>query len=91
MDIFDDANQINWRNFNATTLKLVVEFDHRFSNVLIMGNIFPVGHCFVSVTSDCVPRTLVTVSGKLLFRRCDQRLCTKNAGHCFLQVTVSSL
>lgn len=38
-----EANRINSANFNAMTLNLAENFDHLFSHIFILGNVFAQG------------------------------------------------
>ena len=73
-----NVNRINSANFTATTLKLAEQFDHPFSHLLILGNMFAQGHgCDVmTVTSS---KYFVSLQTKLyLVGRCGRMSCVRN-------------
>ena len=46
---FGDKNQDKSRDFNATILTFSGKHYHQFSNVWMLGNMFPQSHCFVTM------------------------------------------
>ena len=42
-------NRVNSSNFNATILKFAEKFDHPFSHVFLLGNMFTENHRFIAV------------------------------------------
>ena len=51
-DWFGDGNRVNSSNFIATILKFSEIFDHPFSHVFIVGNMFPVSHGPVTTSNN---------------------------------------